>query len=258
MSAANAIKDQGSVALNIILRDPLDGDALQYCATSGAIDRPAISAFVRGVKQLGLWNSMVCWPLRSSQNAGTGTTAYSLGGLGTFNGTLTNGPTWGASGVNFNVSNCNITVTANFSQPLTVVSAANFKTLTDGGAIIDGTAIGNRITLFNGGDSAKVSLFAGAGRNSLNDFTAGNNLFAGAYVNGANSIVYLDGIASTAGNAGTDSMGPITIHIGNNVNNNFGDKNLDVALVAIFTNQAYNDAVRTLYKATLGTGLGLP
>jgi hypothetical protein len=48
---------------------------------------------------LGLWNNMVCWPLRSTQNAGTGTTAYSLGGLGTFNGTLVNGPTWGTDGI---------------------------------------------------------------------------------------------------------------------------------------------------------------
>jgi hypothetical protein len=44
---------------------------------------------------------MVCWPLRSSQNAGTGSTAYSLGGLGTYNGTLVNGPTWGADGISF-------------------------------------------------------------------------------------------------------------------------------------------------------------
>ena len=44
---------------------------------------------------------MVCWPLRSSQNAGTGTTAYSLGGLGAFNGTLVNGPTWGTNGITF-------------------------------------------------------------------------------------------------------------------------------------------------------------
>jgi hypothetical protein len=56
---------------------------------------------VIGMKTLGLYNSMVCWPLRSTQNAGTGSTAYSLGGLGTYNGTLVNGPTWGADGVAF-------------------------------------------------------------------------------------------------------------------------------------------------------------
>lgn len=231
---------------------------LNLCNITATTPRKQLRDFAAGVNDLGLWSNMVCWPLRSTQNAGTGTTAYSLGGLGAFNGTLTNGPTWGADGVNFNVSNCNITVTANFVQPLTVVGVANFKTLTNGGCIIDGTDLTNRITLFNGGDSAKLSLFAGAGRNSSNNYTAGNNIFGGAYVNGANSIVYLDGTASTAGNAGTNALGPITIRIGNNVSNNFGNKDLDVAMVAIFTNQTYNDAVRTLYKATLGTGLNLP
>jgi hypothetical protein len=69
--------------------------------TGTANSRALILDFVKGVKALGLWNNFVCWPLRSSQNAGTGTTAFSLGGLGTFNGTLVNGPTWGANGVSF-------------------------------------------------------------------------------------------------------------------------------------------------------------
>jgi hypothetical protein len=65
--------------------------------------RQLIIDFAQGIDRLGLWNSMVCWPLRSSQNAGSGTTAFSLGGLGQFNGTLAGStpPTWGANGVNF-------------------------------------------------------------------------------------------------------------------------------------------------------------
>jgi hypothetical protein len=79
-----------------------DPDARAFVNTSGATDRAAINYFVKGIKRLGLWDDMVCWPLRSAQNAGTGSTAYSLGGLGTFNGTLVNGPTWGANGVQRN------------------------------------------------------------------------------------------------------------------------------------------------------------
>jgi hypothetical protein len=58
-----------------------------------------INKFVVGVKKLGLWNSMVCWPMRSIHNAGTATTVYSLGGLGTYNGTMVNSPTWGYNGI---------------------------------------------------------------------------------------------------------------------------------------------------------------
>jgi hypothetical protein len=63
--------------------------------------RQLINNFVKGIKSLGLWNSMVCWPLRSSQNAGGGATAFSLGGLGQFNGTLVNAPNWGSNGMTF-------------------------------------------------------------------------------------------------------------------------------------------------------------
>jgi hypothetical protein len=76
-----------------------DPDARAFVQTSGATDRAAINHFVKGIRALGLWDDMVCWPLRSAQNAGTGSTAYSLGGLGTYNGTLVNGPTWGADGL---------------------------------------------------------------------------------------------------------------------------------------------------------------
>jgi hypothetical protein len=76
-----------TLTLNTLARG-YDADATAFAAASGATDVAALSAFVKGVKELGLWSNMVCWPLRSSQNAGTGTTAYSLGGLGTYNGSL--------------------------------------------------------------------------------------------------------------------------------------------------------------------------
>jgi hypothetical protein len=77
-----------TLTLNTLARG-YDADATAFAAASGATDVAALSAFVKGVKELGLWSNMVCWPLRSSQNAGTGgvdgvTTAYSLGGLGDF------------------------------------------------------------------------------------------------------------------------------------------------------------------------------
>lgn len=231
-----------------------DADARAYINTSGATDRAAINHFVKGVKRLGLWSSMVCWPLRSTQNAGTGSTAYSLGGLGTYNGTLVNGPTWGSGGVNFNIVNAYIGVTGTFTQPLTVMGAVNFKTTTNGGSLIDGSS---RITLFNGGEVAQVTMFAGSTLPSgANTYSPGNHFIAG-YANGSSSVVYLNG-AGTAGNAGSNTLGNTDIYIGNNNPLNFGDQNLDIAFCAIFSGQAYNDSVRALYKSTLGQGLGLP
>jgi hypothetical protein len=86
---------------SVIINTAIDADAQAFITTSGATDVEGIDQFVKGVKNLGLYNSMVCWPLRSTQNAGTGTTAYSLGGLGTYNGTLVNGPVWTTNGITF-------------------------------------------------------------------------------------------------------------------------------------------------------------
>ena len=85
----------------------LDIDTMRYAqrikSGSGATILPEplkqINKFVVGVKKLGLWQHMVCWPMRSIHNAGTGSTVYSLGGSGTYNGTMVNSPTWNQNGI---------------------------------------------------------------------------------------------------------------------------------------------------------------
>jgi hypothetical protein len=82
-----------------------NGTPLVTATTLGPIitgysdSRRLISDFVRGIKGLGLWNSMVCWPLRASQNASTTQTAFSLGGGGTFNAALIGNPAWTSTGI---------------------------------------------------------------------------------------------------------------------------------------------------------------
>jgi hypothetical protein len=90
---------------------------LNLCNITSTTPRKQLRDFAAGVNDLGLWSNMVCWPLRSTQNAGTGTTAYSLGGLGTFNGTLVNGPSWSTDGIVF---------VAASSQEITVGDAMSF------------------------------------------------------------------------------------------------------------------------------------
>jgi hypothetical protein len=62
-----------------------------------------IDNFIKGLKQLGLWQDSVSWLLGSRHNVGSGTTALSLGGQATnlTNGTLINGPTWNNDGIQF-------------------------------------------------------------------------------------------------------------------------------------------------------------
>jgi hypothetical protein len=91
--------------------------------TSLADPRQLIIDFAQGIDRLGLWNSMVCWPLRSSQNGRSGTTAFSLGGLGRFDGTLAGStlPIWGANGI----QSGGVALSARVNVPLSIRTSIN-------------------------------------------------------------------------------------------------------------------------------------
>jgi hypothetical protein len=71
--------------------------------------RKQLNDFVVGVKGLGLWSNIIFWPMRSHQNRGTGALLYSMGGYGNFTGSFSSsGPVWGNSGILFNGTNSQI------------------------------------------------------------------------------------------------------------------------------------------------------
>jgi hypothetical protein len=256
-------------------RDP---DAVAFAAASGATDIDAISDFVKGVKRLGLWSNMVCWPLRSTQNAGTGTTAYSLGGLGTFNGTLTNGPTWGANGITFaNASsqyislggtqiiggNSDYTVmgvaqlTNVAAINLTVISLGNNRGGLVGVASNGSTQIRNAQWTVAGGfggaqlaNGPTTSMFAG--------FASGDATNAKNYINSGTPYSTLT--ADYRVNP-SSALLPIIGGLNNGPNSVLAFWNGDIAVGAMW-NVKLTDAqvasVLNLYKATLGTDLSLP
>jgi hypothetical protein len=259
-------------------RDP---DAVAFAATSGATDIDAISDFVKGVKRLGLYNSMVCWPLRSTQNAGTGTTAYSLGGLGTFNGTLVNGPTWGTDGIDHTAASSQTTTT---SINLVDYGPAGFalfaaikpKTGTQAFSMMFGQE-GGATQNFNGiirlGSTATTSVQINA------NFTGGNSQ-ASISTNIVNSWASLGAAVSNSAlrlmvNATHNTATPSGTYNSQRENANdtlrFASRSSTggsqvfadaiCAFGALFNmplSQAQLDSLRTLYKSTLGTGLSLP
>lgn len=82
----------------------IDPDAQAYFTRAGLTSQAGkdqVNAFVIGAKQGGYWDLMDdAWLLRSTQNAGSGTTAFALKSNAN-NGTLVNTPTWGANGITF-------------------------------------------------------------------------------------------------------------------------------------------------------------
>jgi hypothetical protein len=240
-----------------------DPDAAAFCARSGATDRAAINAFVRGVKDLGLWESMVCWPLRSEQNAGTGTTAYSLGGLGTFDGTLTNGPTWGLDGVT-NSANGDIRtswVISGGAQAHIVVSNSTTTSVTRcyGGNLSNVNTKGTRFR-----DDA--ALFGdGALQGKFRDFTsAGQFKMSAALYNRPNaSFSFLNTTSASivSGNAVVASENTFTMLAARDLGSSTQFYSGVMAFYAVFATELTTTqylSVNNLYRATLGTGLGLP
>jgi len=72
----------------------LDSDVASFAAESGATDLSGLNSLVGYLKGQGLYSDFVIYPKIGNQNAGSGATVYSLGGLTTNNKTLINTPTW--------------------------------------------------------------------------------------------------------------------------------------------------------------------
>ena len=86
---------------------PTDTDVLAFAAASGAVSIPdllKIEDLVDYLKAQSLWDYARFYPMKSAQNAGSGSTVYGLGGLTSNNMTLVNSPTWGSDGLTFDGS----------------------------------------------------------------------------------------------------------------------------------------------------------
>ena len=97
----------GSTAVAAIKRGTdrvYDADVAAFQKASDAADVTGIMDLVDYLKGQSLWDYARFYPMKSSQNAGSGSTVYGLGGRNSINMTLVNSPTWGSDGVTFNGS----------------------------------------------------------------------------------------------------------------------------------------------------------
>lgn len=262
----------------------LDPDAKAYISASGATDKSSINEFVKGIKELGLWSNIVCWPLISTQNAGTGTTAYSLGGLGTFNGTLTNGPTWGAAGISFDGVNDFVSIPN--PQQSSAISAYSIWSVFDSDQTVSKAVFGSWNLSSTGGPQllAGGSPLQGATATSLfQDVTSdgtsqiGSSGGSGRKLNNANTGSVQTAFAGFSGtelgmsfntaSRETQSVASTTAwnnnstwRMGARINGSYyfvQTQAMNLYANVYFT-ASQQTAIRNLYKSTLGAGLGLP
>lgn len=263
---------------------------LNVCNISASLPRQQLTDFAKGINDLGLWNSMVCWPLRSTQNAATGDIMFSLGGLGSFSGTMINGPVRGADGMTFATSssvgrNRNISVPwstvggYDLRSNSTVFSVSNMNTA----AAAEQYLLGSRAASNDGFGSVRLNnttMVTGplrVGQGPYASFTGPslsadyrawttqreNNEVANSNAQGNKLWQDTTQIAngSNAAQSGVEAITqPSEVLI---IGNGRGNTSLavigNIAFTAIFSDWTVNvSAIRTLYKETLGQGLGLP
>lgn len=263
---------------SIITALAVDADAQSFITTSGATDVEGIDQFVKGVKNLGLWDSMVCWPLRSSQNASFGDTVHSLGGLGTFNGTMTNGPVRAADGMEFTSTNSRYIalnsqiVAGNSAHTLMAVgqrtsSAEPFPTTihigNTRGSVIHGASTQNQLVMYRwdvvGVDRRPEQYVAGA-LSRFAAFTSGSSTSAKGYMNSGTPFYTFTDYDYRIDPA-QDRRASIGGWQPNNSSafDNFWDGSLAATAVwSVQLSDAQVASLLTTYKETLGNGLGLP
>ena len=254
------------LAAPFISKKLIDADATAFVAASGATDFDAINRFVIGMKTLGLYNSMVCWPLRSTQNAGTGSTAYSLGGLGTYNGTLVNGPTWGTDGVTGIATSSAITTslaltTGNSSRSIFGVwknlSASQFNPVSTTAPDLQRFLLRS-----NSQTSASADLFNGATHDNFGNVTvpSGINFSALSYNSSTSGIIFKanSNAASTLTISKNFASSNLILGGYSSPGQGLGVFSMAAAFDLIALSETQIDHLRNLYKQTLGEGLGLP
>jgi hypothetical protein len=161
-----------------------DADVDAFVAASGATDTTVTRQLVAYLKAQSLWANARFYPLKSAQNAGSGSTAYGLGGLTSNNGTLVNSPTWGAGGIAFALASSQYISIADFYDTSTLTTWTRSKITTGSG---DRVICGQRQS---SPENRSVWLvLSGAGQNSQMARTSSGNVSSGfeTYQNTANA-----------------------------------------------------------------------
>ena len=243
---------------------------LNTCNITAATPRKQIRDFSAGVNDLGLWNSMVCWPLRSSQNYGSGNTVFSLGGLGTYNATMFNNPTRGADGINTVATNAyigSIGLTINLATDTYSIFSVSKRTVTTDYHYIwiRGTAASgpsfrsgpsnepyryygdnagtSLATITSGGPSTATHalLISKSGTSSINTSFNGGTFVATS----------ISGLSNT-GSSGTLDMGNSASWVAT------ATRSFEAIFNGSTVSQDQSTALYALYKDTLGQGITLP
>jgi hypothetical protein len=229
--------------------------------------RQLINNFVKGIKSLGLWNSMVCWPLRASQNASTTLTARSLGGLGTFDGTIAgvSASNWLSNGLNLpnNTGFISFPSMADFSSGITAGSVHSIHSLSNQNRAlsIEGGVgqVGGLWSPFVDGRIYWDCLDSSGGRSSVLSGAAAGTYYMWSGSSNGTSIYLNASQLATGGPTNGLSTAFNQIQFGRVQNASLFNGN--VSFIYILRSGLTNAQIASFYsfyRSTIGIGLALP
>jgi hypothetical protein len=153
----------GSTAVAAVKRGTdrvYDADVAAFQKASDAADVTGIMDLVDYLKGQSLWDYARFYPMKSSQNAGSGSTVYGLGGLTTNNITLVNSPTWGSDGVTFDAASSQYASSSDFLSDESIYLWWRGSSTTEG--------VGVLIAQYGGaGDQRSVQMYTNSGELQL-------------------------------------------------------------------------------------------
>lgn len=229
------------------------------------------------VKQLSLLvppSSWIAWPLRSSHNAGTGTTVYSLGNYRKGDGIFINSPTWGANGINFPIDgNTAINTMIRLGMAGTAVVIGNPAGIagTSGQHVLASQRLGSTagwgLWGYLAGNTACVTFGSVSGSNAstANTFNAFGTYFAyweHSHLQSLARIAKNNGPTTTVITSERSPEGSGLV-IGNEPASAVRSAGGEIALVIVFGLQSFNierqgAALINILKNTVCKGLALP
>lgn len=265
----------------------IDLDVLAYNARIVADGNQSLSMqsirdlnqFVISLKKMNLWANTIFWPLRANQNAGNGNTAYSLGGLAIFNGTISSGVVWNTNGLGYSGASFVQAVTVNANiRHLFVLGATIFSVLNNSiddnfpAVLIQDADDGNPLwpSLY-ANFSINTGVVAAVTRGASNyfqstrggNYTGDFNTIAGV-IRSTSQAAFRNGIliSNETGLSAinlTSTASNVFVKIGGRGNGGAGVSAHALSLIInlTLTNEEVL-ALNNLYKSTLGQGLNLP
>lgn len=236
-----------------------DTDVFNYFRTANITNPTAmrqIALFVKEIKRLNLWNNIVCWPLLSSQNIGSGTTVYSLGGLGVYNGTLIGSPTWGTDGIALTSSTSISAATPYGTTAGSLIGVTKINTTSKDYAMLRNSVVGmgffspysdNNFYFDYRESTNRLSVAAG--------ITAGQFFCLAGYSSASGSQIYRNTTSLATNATAANGTGNTT-----NIFESFSTSSQTAAFAMLANSDIrnYHSSIYSIYKSTLGQNLGLP